>query len=47
MFNGEIAMVSKTGSSLSRFVVLMDRTTGEEIYVSSKEEFDKKKAESL
>lgn len=42
MFNGEMAMISKTDSSLSRLVVLMDKTTGEEIYVSSKEEFVKK-----
>ena len=47
MFNGEMAMISKDGSTLSRFAVLMDRTTGEEIYVSSKEEFDKKKNQSL
>ena len=43
MFNGEMAIISKTGSSLSRSVVLMDRTTGEEIHVSSKEEFIKKR----
>ena len=42
MFNGEMAMVSKTGSKLSRSAVLMDRATGEEIYVSSKEEYNKK-----
>ncbi len=41
MFNGEIAMVCKTGSSLNRLVFLMDRATGKEIYVSSKEDFDK------
>lgn len=41
MFNGEMAMISKTGSKLSRSAVLMDRTTGEEIYVSSKEEYNK------
>lgn len=43
MYNGEMAMVSKTGDSLSRSVVLMDSTTGEEIYVSSKEEYRDKK----
>lgn len=42
MFNGEVVMVSKVGASLSRFAVLMDKTTGEEIYVSSKENFDRK-----
>lgn len=47
MFNGEMAMVSKTGSLLNRMAVLMDRTTGEEIYVSSKEEFDIKKGQTL
>lgn len=47
MFNGEMAMVSKTGTSLNRMAVLMDRTNGEEIYVSSKEEFDKKKNQTL
>ncbi len=41
MYNGEMAMISKTGSSLSRSTILMDRATGEEIYVSSKEEFIK------
>jgi len=43
MYNGEIAMVSKENSSLNRFVILMDGSTGKEIYVSSKEEFDEKK----
>lgn len=43
MYNGEMAMISKENSSLNRFVVLMDRTTGEEIYVSSKEKFNKNK----
>lgn len=43
MFNGEMVMISKTGSKLSRSAVLMDRTTGEEIYVSSKEEYNKNK----
>lgn len=43
MYNGEMAMISKENSSLNRFVVLMDKTTGEEIYVSSKEEFNKNK----
>lgn len=47
MYNGEMAMLSKTGQTLSRMVVLMDRTSGEEIYVSSKEEFDKNKSQSL
>ena len=47
MFNGEMAMISKVGSTLSRSIILMDRETGEEIYVSSKEEFVKKKAENL
>lgn len=47
MFNGEMVMVSKIGSSLSRSAILMDITTGEEIYVSSKEEFDKNKERSL
>lgn len=47
MFNGEIAMVSKVGSKLSRSAVLMDRTTGEEIYVSSKEEYNKNKGNVL
>lgn len=47
MFNGEMAMVSKTGSKLSRSAVLMDRTTGEEIYVSSKEEYNKNKGNVL
>ncbi len=43
MYNEEIAMVSKENSSLNRFVILMDGSTGKEIYVSSKEEFDEKK----
>lgn len=43
MYNGEMAMISKENSSLNRLVVLMDKTTGEEIYVSSKEEFNKNK----
>ncbi len=43
MFNGEITMISKLASSLKRFIILMDRTTGEELYVSSKEEFNKRK----
>ena len=47
MFNGEMAMVSKTGSKLSRSAVLMDRTIGEEIYVSSKEEYNKNKGNVL
>ena len=47
MFNGGMAMVSKTGSKLSRSAVLMDRTTGEEIYVSSKEEYNKNKGNVL
>ncbi len=47
MFNGEIAMVSKTGSSLNRLAFLIDITSGEEIYVSSKEEFDKNKGHAL
>lgn len=47
MFNGEMAMVSKSGSSLNRMTILMDRTTGEEIYVSSKDDFDRKKEHSL
>ena len=47
MFNGEMAMISKIGHSMSRFAVLMDRTTGEEIYVSSKEEFDREKSQTL
>lgn len=47
MFNGEMAMVSKAGSKLSRSVVLVDRTTGEEIYVSSKEEYNKNKGNVL
>lgn len=33
MYNGEMAMLSKTGKTLSRMVVLMDRAIGEEIYV--------------
>ncbi len=40
MYNEEMAMISKENSSLNRLVVLMDKTTGEEIYVSSKEEFN-------
>lgn len=47
MYNGEMSMISKVGSSLTRFVVLMNRTTGEEIYVSSKGKFDNKKNKSL
>lgn len=47
MFNGEIAMVSKTGSKLSRSAILMDGATGEEIYVSSKEEYNKNKGNVL
>ena len=47
MFNGEMVMVSKVGHSLSRFTVLMDKTTGEDIYVSSKEEFDREKNQKL
>lgn len=43
MYNGEMAMISKENNALNRFVVLMDKTTGEEIYVSSKEEFNKNK----
>ena len=43
MFNGEMVMLSKNGSSLSRLTILIDRTTGEEIYVSSKEEYMNKK----
>lgn len=47
MYNGEMVMLSKVGTLLTRFAILMDRTTGEEIYVSSKEEFDNKKNQSL
>lgn len=47
MFNGEMSMISKTGSKLSRSAVLMDITTGEEIYVSSKEEYNKNKGNVL
>lgn len=47
MYNGEMAMISKMGSSLNRFAILMDKTTGEEIYVSSKEEYNKGKEQSL
>lgn len=47
MFNGEMAMISKIGTSLNRMAVLMDRTNGEEIYVSSKDEFNKNKGQSL
>ena len=47
MYNGEMVVISKENSSLNRFVVLMDGSTGEEIYVSSKEEFDRNKKNSL
>jgi len=47
MYNGEMVMLSKVGTLLTRSAILMDRTTGEEIYVSSKEEFDNKKNQSL
>ena len=36
MYNGEMVMLSKVGTLLTRSAILMDRTTGEEIYVSSK-----------
>jgi len=42
MFNGEMAMISKTGSKLNRMTFLVDRTNGEEIYVSRKENYNKK-----
>ena len=47
MYNGEIAMISKSASSLKRLAFLLDKNTGEEIYVSSKEEFIKNKGHSL
>lgn len=47
MFNGEMAMISKMGSSLTRSLILMDSTTGEEIYVSTKEEYNKNKGNIL
>ena len=47
MFNGEMAVISKKESKLNRFTVLMDMTNGEEIYVSSKDEFDKDKSNTL
>lgn len=43
MFNGEIAMINKNASSLKRFTILMDQTNGQELYVSSKEEFKQRK----
>ena len=43
MYNGEIAMISKNGAELSRSVILMDQSTGEDIYVSTKEEYNNKK----
>ncbi len=47
MYNGEMAIISKNDSSLNRFVVLMNRTNGEEIYVSSKDEYNKNKSNIL
>ena len=44
MFNGEIAMISRSASSLKRLAFLVDKNTGEEIYASSKEEFIKNKS---
>lgn len=38
MYNGEMAMFSKQNGELNRFAVILDRTTGESVYVSSKEE---------
>lgn len=43
MFNGEIAMISKHAFSLKRFIILMDQTNGQELYVSSQEEFKQRK----
>lgn len=46
MFNGEIAMVSKVEENLSKMECLIS-LNGEEIYVSSKDDFDKNKSQTL
>ncbi len=38
MYNGEIAMINKSFNKYKRYTVILDSTTGEDIYVSSKEE---------
>lgn len=42
MHNGEMVMFSKQNGQLKRFTVIMDRTTGDPIYVSSKDEINKR-----
>lgn len=39
MYNGEMVMLGKQQNKLSRMTTIMDMSTGEEIYVSSKENY--------
>ena len=39
MYNGEMVMLGKQQNKLSRMITIMDMSTGEEIYVSSKENY--------
>lgn len=41
MYNGEIAMFSKSKNKLNRMTIIMDMINGKEIYVSSKEDYKK------
>lgn len=41
MYNGEMVMLVKQQNKLSRMTTIMDMSTGEEIYVSSKENYKK------
>jgi len=43
MHNGEMVMFGKQNGNLKRFSIIMDITTGESIYVSSKEEMKENK----